>query len=112
LQDVSDLARHKGTNDDDRRAGSMYARLIAVTTAPDQAEAARSALHGQVVPMVKAVPGFIAGYWLDDADGMGYAFVLFDTLEHARETAPPQGASPPPGVTVQHVEFREVIASA
>lgn len=90
----------------------MHAALVAVTIDPDQADAARSALDSQVVPMVKASPGFIAGYWFEPIDGTSYSVVLFDTLEHARQTAPPAGASPTPGVTVTNVEFREVTAHA
>ena len=90
----------------------MHAALVAVKIDPNQADASRAALESQVVPMVKAAPGFIAGYWMEPADGMGYSIVLFDNEEHARATAPPEGASPAPGVTVVRSEFREVIAHA
>jgi len=62
--------------------------------------------------MVKAAPWFIAGYWMEPVDGNAYAIVLFDTEEHTRATAPPEGASPAPGVTVVRSEFREVLAHA
>jgi hypothetical protein len=38
--------------------------------------------------------------------------VVFETEDQARQTAPPAGASPAPGVTVDTVEFRPVIAQA
>lgn len=90
----------------------MYAALVSVKIDPDQADQAKSMLQKEVVPMVKAAPGFIAGYWLEPTDGRGYSVVLFETEEQARQTAPPTGASPAPGVTVEHAQFREVIAHA
>jgi hypothetical protein len=90
----------------------MHARVITVTIAPDQADAARSALHGQVVPMVKAEPGFVTGYWSEGSNGKGLAFVVFESEEQARQAAPPAGASPAPGVTVDSTEIFEVVAQA
>lgn len=90
----------------------MYAALVTVSIDPAQEDAARANLQSQVVPMVKAAPGFIAGYWLTPADGTGLSCVLFETEAQARQTAPPAGTSPGPGVTVDTVEFREVAAHA
>ena len=90
----------------------MHAALVAVKIDPDQADASQAALESQVVPMVKAAPGFIAGYWMEPVDDNAYSIVLFDTEEHARAAAPPEGASPAPGVTVVRGEFREVVAHA
>jgi len=90
----------------------MHAALVTVTIAPDEADAARAALHEQVVPMIKAAPGFIAGYWVDRADGKGFSFVLWESEEQARQVAPPPGASPAPGVTVDSTEILEVVAHA
>jgi len=90
----------------------MHVRLITVSIAADQADAARSALHSQVVPMVNAEPGFITGYWGEGSDGKGLAFVLFESEEQARQAAPPAGASPAPGVTVDSTEIFEVVAQA
>jgi hypothetical protein len=90
----------------------MYAALVSVKIDPAQADAAKSMLESQVVPMVKAAPGFIAGYWTGPTDGKGFSFVLFETEDQARQTAPPAGTSPSPGVTVETAEFREVIAHA
>jgi len=90
----------------------MYAALVSVKIDPEQADSARSMLESQVVPMVKAAPGFIAGYWVEPADGNAFSFVVFETEDQARQTAPPAGTSPTPGVTVDTVEFRPVIAQA
>jgi hypothetical protein len=90
----------------------MYAALVSVKIDPAQADTARSMLESQVVPMVKAAPGFIAGYWTGPIDGKGFSFVVFETEDQARQTAPPAGSSPTPGVTVETLEFREVVAHA
>lgn len=90
----------------------MHGALVSVKIDPDQADAARSMLESQVVPTVKASPGFIAGYWTEPTDGKGFSFVVFETEDQARQAAPPAGASPAPGVTVDTAEFREVIAHA
>jgi hypothetical protein len=90
----------------------MHAALVSVKIDPAQAEASRPMLESQVVPMVKAAPGFIAGYWTEPADDTGFSFVVFETEDQARQTAPPAGASPAPGVTVTTSEIREVIAHA
>jgi hypothetical protein len=91
---------------------TMHAALVAVKIDPDKADASQAALESEVVPMVKAAPGFIAGYWMEPVDGNAYAVVLFDTEEHARATAPPEGTSPAPGVTIVRTEFRGVVAHA
>jgi hypothetical protein len=90
----------------------MYAAILTVTIDPAQEDAARSNLMSQVVPMVKAAPGFVAGYWTAPSNGKGSSFVVFETEDQARQTAPPAGSSPGPGVTVDSVDFREVVASA
>jgi hypothetical protein len=61
---------------------------------------------------VRSSPGFIAGYWLEPADGQGFSIVLFETEEQARETTPPLSSWEAPGVTIGGVEFRRVAATA
>lgn len=90
----------------------MYAALVSVSIEEAAHAAAEASLKDQVVPMVKAAPGFIAGYWLEPEDGKASSMVLFETEEQARATAPPAGSSPIEGVTVTTVEFRPVAASA
>ena len=90
----------------------MYAVLMTVTIDTAQLDQAQKTLNEEIVPMVSAAPGFVAGYWLEPADGRGVSFGVFDTEEHARQTAPPAGASPTPAVTIESVEFRPVTASA
>ena len=90
----------------------MHAAMVTVTIDPTYADQADKALREQVIPMVSAAPGFIAGYWLEPADGRAISLVLFETEEQAHQTAPPLGASPTPGATIGAVEFRLVTASA
>ncbi len=90
----------------------MHAVLMTVTIDPAGLDQAQKALHEEINPMVSAAPGFIAGYWLDPTDGEGLSLVVFETEEQARQTAPPPGASPTPGVTIANVQFRPVVASA
>ena len=91
----------------------MHAVLVSVTIDPGKEDEARQMLNEQIVPMVKASPGFVAGYWLEPKDNKGWSTVLFDTEEHARAAAPPTGSRPEGApVVVDYVEFREVVASA
>jgi hypothetical protein len=90
----------------------MHAVLMTVTIDPAELDQAQKALREEVIPMVSAAAGFVAGYWLDPSDGEGLSLVVFETEEQARQTAPPPGASPTPGVTIANVQFRPVAASA
>jgi len=90
----------------------MHAAIVTVSIDPTQADRAEKALREEVIPMVSAAPGFVAGYWLEAAEGQATSLVLFDTEQQARRAAPPVGASPTPGVTVTGVRFQLVTASA
>ena len=85
---------------------------MTVTIEAAEIEGAQKALREEIIPMVSAAPGFVAGYWLEPRDGQGVSLVVFETAEQARQTAPPVGASPTPGVTIAGVDFRAVAASA
>jgi hypothetical protein len=63
--------------------GTVLAALVTLTIDPDQAPAAASALVNDILPTVRSLPGFVAGYWLERADGKG----LLD-----REIRKPPGA--------------------
>jgi hypothetical protein len=90
----------------------MHAALVNVTIDPEAADDARTNLRDQVVPMVSGSPGFVAGYWLEPQQGKALSIVVFDTEEQARQTAPPAGSSPFPGVTIDSLEFRAVAEGA
>jgi len=90
----------------------VHAALVRLTIDPAQAPAAAEALTSEILPRVRSAPGFVAGYWLEPADGQGFSIVLFDSEEQARQAAPPVDAWAAPGVDITGVEFRRVAATA
>jgi hypothetical protein len=90
----------------------MHAALVTLTIDPAQAPAAANALVEDILPTVRSAPGFVAGYWLEPADGQGFSVVLFETEEQARQTAAPATSWAAPGVSITGVEFRRVAATA
>jgi hypothetical protein len=68
-------------------------------------------LHSDVVPMAKALPGFVKGMWFGD-DETGNGALVFDTREHA-EGAAATVSSPPDGeVMIRDVAVYELKAEA
>jgi hypothetical protein len=90
----------------------MYAALVKLTVDPQQAPAAAEALVSDILPRVRSAPGFVAGYWLEPAEGRGFSIVLFDGEKQAREAAPPVNSWGAPGIVITDVEFRRVAATA
>jgi hypothetical protein len=90
----------------------MHAAIVSLTIDPDQAPAAANALTEEILPAIRSAQGFVAGYWLEPVDGHGFSFVVFETEEQARRSAPPAGSWDAPGVTITDVDFRRVAASA
>jgi hypothetical protein len=86
----------------------MYAQIVVADFS--DAEVAVKNL-AELVPSVKAAPGFVAGYWAKIDDAHGTSMAVFDTEEHARAAAPPVGAAMD-GVKIRTVEFGEVMGSA
>ena len=70
------------------------------------------ALTRDILPTVRSASGFVAGYWLEPVDGRGFSFVVFETEEEARRSAPPAGNWAVPGVSINEVDVRRVAASA
>ena len=63
----------------------MHAHVITVDiTDPD---AATDGL-AELIPTLKASPGFVAGYWVRLVEGHGTSLAVFETEEQARATAP------------------------
>jgi hypothetical protein len=91
---------------------TMHAALVKLTIDPHEAPAAASAFTHDILPTVRSAPGFVAGYWLEPVDGDGFAFVVFETEEQARRSAPPASNWAAPGVSINDVDFRRVAASA
>jgi hypothetical protein len=91
----------------------MHAALVSVTIDEGQEDEARRHLDERVVPMLKGSAGFVGGYWFAPKEHKGWAVVLYDTEEAARAAAPPVGERVPDApVVIDHIEYREVIASA
>lgn len=86
----------------------MHAVVVKATVA--DLDAAQEALRSEVAPRVAQVPGFVAGYWLEPKEGKGMSVVVFESEEAARSAA--ANIQPPPQVTIDSVEVREVVASA
>jgi hypothetical protein len=89
----------------------VHAALIALTIDPDQAPAAAAVLTNDILPTVRAAPGFVAAYWLDPEDGQGFSIVLFESEAEARQSVPPVSNWAAPGVSITSVEFRRVAAT-
>jgi hypothetical protein len=86
----------------------MHAQVVTVDFT--DAEAAIKNLE-ELVPNVKASPGFVAGYWVRLDDSHGTSIAVFDTEDHARATAPPVGGEMD-GVKVATVQIGQVMGSA
>ena len=86
----------------------MHAHVVSVDIT--DSEVARKGLE-ELVPTVKAAPGFVAGYWIQLDEGHGTSVSVFETEEQARAVAPPVGGGMG-GVTVTSVQFGEVVGSA
>lgn len=61
---------------------------------------------------LSAMRGFRGAYWLQPTDGHGMALSLWEDESAAKAAAFSVGDSPAPGVTVEAVETRAVIAHA
>jgi hypothetical protein len=75
---------------------TMHAALVNLTIAPDQAPAAANVLTHDILPAIRSAPGFVAGYWLEPVNGHGFSFVVFETEEQARRSAPRRATGQPP----------------
>ena len=93
----------------------MNAVVVRVTF--NDVEAAETMLNQEVVPMVKEIPGFVAGWWtraLDKSNGLGV--MIFDSEETAQgvkqRLESQEGAAGNDAVNFQGAEVREVVANA
>jgi hypothetical protein len=87
----------------------MYAVVVRVTIS-DQA-AAEGALKEQVVPRASQAPGFVTGHWTRK-DSTGLSMIIFESEDAANAASEQIRANVPPGVTLEDVEVREVLAHA
>jgi hypothetical protein len=86
----------------------MHAHVVTVDIT--DGEAAVKGLE-ELVPTVRAMPGFVAGYWLRLDDTHGTSISVFETEEQARGAGPPVGGGMA-GVTITGVQVAEVVGSA
>jgi hypothetical protein len=87
----------------------MHAVLVNVTV--NDRDAATKELHEQVVPMVSAAPGFVAGYWTALPNGQGRGTIVFES-EDAAQAAAGRVQGSREAVTIDSVEVGEVVANA
>lgn len=86
----------------------MHAQVVNVDIT-DAGEAVKGL--EELVPTVKATPGFVAGYWIRLDETHGTSVAVFETEEQARATLPPVGGGMG-GVTISSAQVAEVLASA
>jgi len=87
----------------------VHAVVVKVTINDQQA--AEGVLREQVVPRVSQAPGFVAGYWTRE-DNAGLSMIIFESEETAGSASEQLRSIAPPGVTIDDVEVREVVAHA
>ena len=93
----------------------MHAVVITVGIEPGKADEATAILHNQVVPDVKATPGFVSGTWARSEDGTnGHSLVLFENEETAKAALAQAKQGPPAGAPVKilYAEVYEVLTQA
>ncbi|HEX4214078.1 MAG TPA: hypothetical protein VIA06_12240 [Candidatus Dormibacteraeota bacterium] len=86
----------------------MYAAVVWLTVDPALAPAAAAVLTDKILPEIRSSEGFARGYWLEPADGRGFAVVMFETEGQARAMMESTGAWTAPGVVIDQVEVRRV----
>lgn len=93
----------------------MHANFLEVTI-DSTVDPERKGLHEGVIPRVRQLPGFVAGYWLEPIGGKGMSIVIFDDEVAAKGAVEKMslkvGESPAPGVTIERIETREVMGHA
>jgi hypothetical protein len=97
------------------KEAEMRAVLIEVNVEGVDAQAGLDGLRNQLVPAIKALPGFLSGTWLTGNEhGRGLSLTIWKTDEHAQAFADRfgPGASPQAGAAVERCELREVAATA
>ena len=93
----------------------MHALVITVGIEAERGDEATAMLHSQVVPDVKAMPGFVSGTWARSEDGTrGHSVVLFEDGEKANAALAQVKQGPPPEgpVKILYAEIYEVLAQA
>jgi len=90
----------------------MHAVVVRANLPGGVSDARLENLRKNIIPMVSANKGFIAGYWLEPVDDQGLSIVIFEDEASAKAAAPPPGTDMGEGVTIESVEFRAVTGHA
>jgi hypothetical protein len=90
----------------------MHAAIVTANIPGGVNDARLENLRKNIIPMVSANKGFIAGYWLAPVGDTAMSVVLFEDEASAKAAAPPVGTDMGEGVTIATVEFREVVGNA
>jgi hypothetical protein len=90
----------------------MHAVVVTASIAAGELESSRKRLREEIVPRVSKMQGVVKGYWTASADSAhGTSMVVFKTKEDAESAAKTvRDIPPPPGVTLNTIEVREVVA--
>jgi hypothetical protein len=87
----------------------MHAVVVNLTI--NDPAAAEKALHEQLVPRVSQAPGFVTGYWTTK-DSSALSVFVFETEDAANRMSEQARLGVPPGVTLNDIDVREVVAHA
>jgi hypothetical protein len=87
----------------------MHAVVVNLTI--NDPAAAKKALHEQLVPRVSHAPGFVTGYWTTK-DASALSVFIFETEDAANHMSELARLGVPPGVTLNDIDIREVVAHA
>jgi hypothetical protein len=93
----------------------MFAVLIEVDVAGVDREQGLAVLREQIVPAIRALPGFVSGTWLSGGpEGTGLSLTVWETEAEASVMAERfgPGTSPTASASVVRCEVREVAATA
>lgn len=93
----------------------MHAVLIEVDVAGVDPEQGLKTLREQIVPAIKALPGFQSGTWLTGGPHeKGLSLTVWDTHDNARAMAERfgPGSSPTASASVVRCEVRDVAATS
>jgi hypothetical protein len=85
----------------------MHANVIHANI--DDLDEAKRGLE-ELLPPLRNAAGFVAAYFVALDNSRGVSVVVFETEEQAKNAAPPVGTEAP-GVTLDTIQFGEVIAT-
>jgi len=75
-------------------------------------EEADKLLHEQFVPQMSQAPGFVSAYWVQTRAGAGTSVIVFESEEAVRRVAEGTPRVQSDALTVESVDFGEVVAHA